>query len=359
VPIQVAIARQGPKESCPAGWCRSKPKGFVCLGCHKSRDELLQRLPLQHADVVVLDIAIADDHVDCVQLLRRVLPKLPILVISERKEPLAILKALMSGARGYLLKPVPLSDLEDSVRCVARGEPAFSPEALSRLVGAFNQANQALPNGVPLSRRQQEVMAAGALGGWNKEISSELYVKDDTIHMHVHSLCKKLRVRNKKAALETVLGAGLSPSLNSSPRATVGAMTPKNYPKSPCELARRFATEEACCQYLFELRWPEGFRCPGCHGTQAWRTGRGLWLCGSCHGQISVTAGTIFHGTRVPLPAWFRAAWEVAGQEKGATVSGVMRLLRLGSYETAWTCVHKLRRCLDVLMSRSKHRCKN
>jgi Transposase zinc-ribbon domain len=75
----------------------------------------------------------------------------------------------------------------------------------------------------------------------------------------------------------------LSPSLNSSPGGNPGAATPKNYPKSFRELARRFATEEVCCQYLFELRWPEGFHCPGCHGTQAWRTGRGLWLCGTCH----------------------------------------------------------------------------
>ena len=69
----------------------------------------------------------------------------------------------------------------------------------------------------------------------------------------------------------------------------------EDYPRTLTELERRFATDQACRQYLFALRWPEGFVCPRCQSTgNVWPTARGLWLCGSCRHQASVTAGTIF-----------------------------------------------------------------
>ena len=112
------------------------------------------------------------------------------------------------------------------------------------------------------------------------------------------------------------------------------------------ELEERFSDEEACRQYLFDLRWPEGFRCPRCQGSQAWKMSRGLWLCGACRHQISVTAGTIFQDTRYPLSVWFRAIWQVTSQKNGASALGVMRVLGLGSYKTAWAWLHKLRRAM-------------
>lgn len=120
----------------------------------------------------------------------------------------------------------------------------------------------------------------------------------------------------------------------------------EDYPRTQLELERRFATEEACRQYLFALRWPEGFRCPRCGGSEAWPMKRGLWLCTSCRHQASVTAGTIFQGSRLPLTLWFRAMWQVTSQKQGASALGVQRVLGLGSYETAWMMLHKLRRAM-------------
>ena len=77
---------------------------------------------------------------------------------------------------------------------------------------------------------------------------------------------------------------------------------------------------------------------------------KGLYLCKECRSQISVTAGTIFQGTRKPLILWFRAMWYVASHEKRISASGLQRILDLGSYETAWTWFHKLR-CVMVSSS--------
>ena len=73
---------------------------------------------------------------------------------------------------------------------------------------------------------------------------------------------------------------------------------------------------------------------------------RGLWLCGKCRHQASVTAGTIFQDTHLPLTTWFRAMWFVTSQKNGTSALGVQRVLGLGSYKTAWALLHKLRRAM-------------
>jgi hypothetical protein len=120
----------------------------------------------------------------------------------------------------------------------------------------------------------------------------------------------------------------------------------EDYPRTLLELERRFATDQACRDYLFSLRWPDGFVCPQCGGQKAWPTERGLWHCGQCHHQASVTAGTVFQDTHLPLTVWFRAVWQVTSQKTGASALGVQRVLGLGSYKTAWTLLHKLRRAM-------------
>ncbi len=112
------------------------------------------------------------------------------------------------------------------------------------------------------------------------------------------------------------------------------------------ELESRFSSEEACRQYLFALRWADGFVCPRCGGKAAWPTGRGLWLCADCRHQASVTAGTIFQDSHLPLTVWFRAIWHVTAQKNGVSALGLQRVLGLGSYKTAWSLLHKLRRAM-------------
>ena len=118
------------------------------------------------------------------------------------------------------------------------------------------------------------------------------------------------------------------------------------FPITLSDLEERFATEEACLAYLYRLRWPEGFACPRCEGDKVWMSKRGLLVCSNCEYQVSIKAGTIFQGTRSPFVMWFRAAWWVTGQKNGASALGLQRILGLGSYETAWTWLHKFRRAM-------------
>jgi len=119
-----------------------------------------------------------------------------------------------------------------------------------------------------------------------------------------------------------------------------------DYPKTLMELERQFSTEEACREYLFRLRWPSGFRCPRCGHAKAWTRADGLFECQGCGYKASIKAGTIFEGSRKPLVLWFRAIWWVTSQKNGASALGLQRILGFGSYETAWTWLHKLRRAM-------------
>jgi len=120
----------------------------------------------------------------------------------------------------------------------------------------------------------------------------------------------------------------------------------KRYPDTQLDFEQWFRTEEACREYLSRLRWPDGFQCPRCGYGQAWKSRRGLLHCGGCRADISITSGTIFQGSKLPLRIWFRAAWWATNQKSGVSALGLQRTLGLGSYETAWACLHKLRRAM-------------
>jgi transposase-like protein len=119
-----------------------------------------------------------------------------------------------------------------------------------------------------------------------------------------------------------------------------------DYPQTLQEFDEWFSTEGGCARYLMQVRWPQDFRCPGCGSQEAWLTARHLLYCKQCHRQTSVTAGTLFEGTRKPLRVWFHAMWYLTNQKLGVSALGLQRVLGLGSYQTAWTWLHKLRRAM-------------
>jgi len=120
----------------------------------------------------------------------------------------------------------------------------------------------------------------------------------------------------------------------------------EDYPRTFLELERRFSTEQACREYLFGVGWPDGFRCSRCEAGRGWRLQSGRIQCAVCGHQASVTAGTVFQDTRTPLTVWFRAMWWLTSQKNGVSAVALQRALGWGSYQTAWTCLHKLRRAM-------------
>jgi transposase-like protein len=113
------------------------------------------------------------------------------------------------------------------------------------------------------------------------------------------------------------------------------------------EFQSKFASEEACSQYLAACRWPDGFVCPQCGNRRAYELVElRRWQCTGCRHQVSVTAGTILHNTKTPLVVWFWAAYLMTTDKRGVSALLLQRQLGLARYETAWMMLHKFRRAM-------------
>jgi transposase-like protein len=102
-------------------------------------------------------------------------------------------------------------------------------------------------------------------------------------------------------------------------------------------------TQEECRAILEELRWKDGIRCPRCDGDKISRIRKRFqYDCDSCRYQFSVTSGTIFHDSHLPLPKWFAATYLMCESKKGISANQLKRNLHT-SYQTAWHLCHRIR----------------
>lgn len=112
------------------------------------------------------------------------------------------------------------------------------------------------------------------------------------------------------------------------------------------DFEERFGTEKQCLDYLYSLRWPDGYRCPRCYHNEAWQIKEWKYKCRKCGYQATVTAGTLFQGSHLPIALWFKAIWYVCSQTGGANALDLQKQLNIGSYRTAWTMLLKIRRLM-------------
>ena len=118
----------------------------------------------------------------------------------------------------------------------------------------------------------------------------------------------------------------------------------RNFPKTAIEFDSRFATEADCRAYWIEARWGGTPACAECKSTRVWpERGGTLFECADCGHQTSLTSGTLLAGTRKPFKTWFRAVFEISSRRNGISAKDLQRIMGFGSYETAWTWLHKLR----------------
>jgi transposase-like protein len=105
----------------------------------------------------------------------------------------------------------------------------------------------------------------------------------------------------------------------------------------------RFDSEEACLQAIFAARWSRGFVCPRCNHNGGYRlSGRRTIQCASCRRQLSITSGTIFHRSHLPLKLWFLLIYFVAHDKGGASAMKLSKQLGM-HYATTWFVVQKIR----------------
>ena len=118
----------------------------------------------------------------------------------------------------------------------------------------------------------------------------------------------------------------------------------RDFPKTATEFEARFATEEDCRAYWINARWGGTPACAKCKSTRVWTIREGTTFeCADCGHQTSLTSGTLLEKTRKPFKMWFRAIFEISTRRTGISAKDLQRIMGFGSYETAWTWLHKLR----------------
>src|SRR5690349_255120 len=109
------------------------------------------------------------------------------------------------------------------------------------------------------------------------------------------------------------------------------------------KLIERFDSDDKCRLTLEKLRWPTGVRCIRCQSEKVFRADkRKQFECGGCGYHFSVTAGTIFHDSHLPLRKWFIAIYLICESKKGVSALQLKRTLGV-AYKTAWYLCHRIR----------------
>jgi transposase-like protein len=118
----------------------------------------------------------------------------------------------------------------------------------------------------------------------------------------------------------------------------------RDFPKTATEFEERFQTEDDCRAYWIKVRWGGKPACACCKSQRVWTIRNGTTFeCADCGHQTSLTSGTVLEKTRKPLKVWFRAIFEISTRRTGISAKDLQRIMGFGSYETAWTWLHKLR----------------
>ena len=119
----------------------------------------------------------------------------------------------------------------------------------------------------------------------------------------------------------------------------------EDFPDNQQEFNERFSKEQACCEYLFRMRWPQGSHCPRCGHSGCWMSSRESRICCRWEYHQSIAAATIRHSTKKPVRAFFKPMWWFTTRKSGVNAVNLKDLLGLGSYHTKWRWLQNLRRC--------------
>jgi DNA-binding NarL/FixJ family response regulator len=160
-------------------------------------------------DVVLMDLRMP--RVDGAEATARILadsPGIKVLVLTTYDTDTDIMRAVESGATGYLLKDTPRAQLADAVRAAARGETVLAPPVVARLVRQMRTT----ADGPTLTPREQEILAAVARGLSNAQVGRELHIGEATVKTHLIRIFGKLEVDDRTAAVTKAYGLGILPS---------------------------------------------------------------------------------------------------------------------------------------------------
>jgi DNA-binding NarL/FixJ family response regulator len=184
--------------------------GFRMHRTYRNAEEAIERLPGEAPDVLLMDINLPGmSGIECVRRLKRMLPDLPIVMLTVYEDSDALFDSLMAGANGYLLKRTPRAKLVEALRDLSSGGAPMSRKIARKVVEFFHQAKSAEQRNPELSGltpREQEILAELAKGRSYKEIATACGISGDTVRKHMCRIYEKLHVHSRTEAILKYLG---------------------------------------------------------------------------------------------------------------------------------------------------------
>ena len=176
------------------------------------REAVEQALRLR-PDLILLDFSLPDGTgLDAMQPILAKLPGCKIVFLTIQDADDVLFDAIRKGAKGYILKSVPVSELLASLKALELGEPAISRHMTARIIEEFAKTEK--PSGAAaelsqLSRREREILHELASGATNCEIADRMTLSENTVKHHVHNIFKKLELENRRQAIRFAQRHGL------------------------------------------------------------------------------------------------------------------------------------------------------
>ncbi len=179
----------------------SAAKGFNCLGCHRSAEEALNKIPANIPDVVIMDINLPGmSGIECVGRLKNAIPEICILMLTVYEESELIFAALKAGANGYLLKRSIPNELLGAITYAHQGGTPMTSSVAHEVVRFFSKSpavNEPLEG---LSNREKEILKLIVEGHAYKNIADKLSISMGTVNMFIGRIYKKLHVHSRGEA---------------------------------------------------------------------------------------------------------------------------------------------------------------
>jgi DNA-binding NarL/FixJ family response regulator len=169
-----------------------------CVGAYATGEEAVEGIPPKRPDVVLMDIKLPGiSGIQCVAELKKVLPKVQIIMVTIYEDSEKIFKALKAGACGYLVKSADPDELVEAIRDVFMGGSPMSSHIARKVVQHFHQLGPA----ADLSPREEQVLGLLSSGYVYKEIGDQLGIGMETVRSHVKNICQKMHVRSRIEAV--------------------------------------------------------------------------------------------------------------------------------------------------------------
>lgn len=206
MPVSVSIVEDNDKLRGTLARVLNRADGFNCASQHANAEDALKELPQVKPDVVLMDINLPGiNGVECVRQLKKILPKVQVMMLTVYEDTENIFNALAAGASGYMLKRTPSAELLNAIHEVQRGGSPMTAHIARKVVQSFQRPTATDDPAENLSEREQQVLDHLSQGLMYKEIADKLGISYETVHTYIRRIYEKLQVRTRTEAVAKFL----------------------------------------------------------------------------------------------------------------------------------------------------------